>query len=205
MSDFGTLRELMLSRARAEGETLNSLLARWRGEPAPRPDPSVMDSYRPPVPQTGYVNTEEPLGPPSVLGGLLSLDPTDYVGPNTLAKLAVGAKGLLSGAALMPMANWTIHKTTGGTRIIENPTREQALNLANKSKAQELRAIRDKDTGNLYVWDAYELTHDPAAYSLGLDFDRIRDQTSRGNGDWGIMNIPAKSIEGYPLKMFSGD
>jgi hypothetical protein len=63
-----------------------------------------------------------------MLGGLLSLDPTDYVGPNTLAKLAAGAKGLLSGAALMPMAGMiakgnfpeTIYRgTTGSTERIK--------------------------------------------------------------------------------------
>jgi len=101
--NLSKIRDLMLARVRGQGGTLGTLLNQWQGKQF-NEDRSVMDSYQPPVPQTGYVNTEEPLGPPSLLGGLLSLDPTDYVGPNTLAKLAAGAKGLLSGAALMPMA-----------------------------------------------------------------------------------------------------
>ncbi len=100
--NLSKIRDLMLARVRGQGGTLGTLLNQWQGAQVGS-DRSVMDSYHPPAPQQGYVNTEEPLGPPSFLGGLLSLDPTDYVGPNTLAKLAAGAKGLLSGAALMPM------------------------------------------------------------------------------------------------------
>lgn len=114
--------------------------------------------------------------------------------------------GLLGALPFVPnVAGWTVHKLSGGTKVIENPTREQALNLAKQSKMQELRAIRDKDTGKLYVWDAYDAIHEPVAHELGLNFDRIRDQTSRYAESYGLFNIPSKSIEGYPLKMFSGD
>jgi len=68
----------------------------------PQVQPSVMDQYQyqQPVPPQGpgpqpYVNTEEPLGPPSI--GPVSLDPTDYIGPGTLAKAAAGIKALLAG------------------------------------------------------------------------------------------------------------
>ena len=108
MSDdnLSKIRDLMLARVRSQGGRLGGLLDMWQGAPQQQRLPSVMDNYQPPAPQNrlqDYVNTEEPLGPPSILGGLLSLDPTDYMGPQTLAKLAAGAKGLLSGAALMPM------------------------------------------------------------------------------------------------------
>lgn len=133
----------------------------------------------------------------SAYEGMQAAREGDYVGAG------LGALGALP---MVPnIAGWTIHKLSGGTKVLENPTREQALNLAKQSKMQELRAIRDKDTGKLYVWDAYDAIHKPVADELGLNFDRIRDQTSRYAEDYGIMNIPAKSIEGYPLKMFSGD
>ena len=49
-----------------------------------RPDNSVMDNYQPPQPRGLLDPEKDAIGPPSVLGGLLSLDPTDYIGPNTL-------------------------------------------------------------------------------------------------------------------------
>lgn len=74
-------------------------------------DPSVMDNYQPTQPLSGLLDYSDPavkagpdaIGPPTIAGGLLSLDPTDYIGPQTLGKLAAGLKGLLAGGAL-PMA-----------------------------------------------------------------------------------------------------
>jgi hypothetical protein len=160
-----------------------------------------MDNYQPPVPQNrlqDYVNTEEPLGPPSFLGGLLSLDPTDYMGPQTLAKLAAGAKGLLGGAALMPMAGVTIHKL-GDMKILESPTRDMVKNLAESSAWGEVRGLRDPVNGKQYWWDAGKIDHKPVSDFLGLNWDDIlkgSDQTRK------LMS--SSSINGTPWK-FSGE
>ena len=62
------------------------------------PKKSVMDNYQDPKRYIGpYVNPEEPLSAPSI--GPVSLDPTDYIGPGTIAKAGAVVKGLLSGAA----------------------------------------------------------------------------------------------------------
>lgn len=68
-----------------------------RGLLAPKPYESVMDGYQPPKQEVGYINTEPPLTGPSIAGGLLSLDPTDYIGPQSLAKAGMAIKGLLGG------------------------------------------------------------------------------------------------------------
>ena len=59
---------------------------------------SVMENYRHPMGGGKYINTEEPLGPPTV--GPLSLDPTDYIGPKTLANIGLMAKAAIGPAML---------------------------------------------------------------------------------------------------------
>ena len=79
------------------------------------PTKSVMSGYKPYVPPQGpgpqpYVNTEEPLGPPSI--GPVSLDPTDYIGPGTLTKAAAGIKALLGSGAGVALGG--VMKPRGG-------------------------------------------------------------------------------------------
>lgn len=61
---------------------------------------SVMDGYQEPRLSSLLDPADDALQSPSVLGGLLSLDPTDYIGPQTLGKLAMGAKALAGPAML---------------------------------------------------------------------------------------------------------
>ena len=63
---------------------------------------SVMDGYETPrIGFPGYQNTEEPLGPPAV--GPVSIDPTDYIGPKSLAAIGKGLFGAIgSGAVFFP-------------------------------------------------------------------------------------------------------
>lgn len=202
MSDtIAKLRELLLSQSKAG--RLSGLLDSIYG-----------------AAKTGaeaYGSANSPMAPEHsmMLAGLLG-DFTPVVGDIKSAYEGIQAAsegdwagaggGLLGALPFVPnITGWTVHKLSGGTKVIENPTRQQALNLANQSKMKELRAIRDKDTGKLYVWDAYDAIHEPVAHELGLNFEKIRDQTSRYAENYGVMNIPAKSVEGYPLKMFSGD
>ncbi len=136
-----------------------------------------------------------------VIGDLLSgIDMVDSARKGEYGEAALNGIGLLP--FVPAMGGWTVHKLSGGTKVIENPTRDQAYNIA---KSGELRAIRDKETGKLYVWDAYDATHKPVAEELGLNFDKIRDQTSRFPEDYGTLNLSQKSIKGYPDKIFSGD
>lgn len=86
-------------------------------------DPSVMDGYVEPQaqPQGLLDPAKDAIGPPSVLGGLLSLDPTDYIGPQTLGKLAAGLKGLLTGgAAVAPLAAYMGTTLKRGAQSVPN-------------------------------------------------------------------------------------
>ena len=62
---------------------------------------SVMDGYQEPRLSNLLDPAADALQSPSVLGGLLSLDPTDYIGPNTLAKAGMALKGLLGAGGMM--------------------------------------------------------------------------------------------------------
>ncbi len=108
----------------------------------------------------------------------------------------------LGGLGALPMvpnlAGWTVHKM-GDIKIIENPTREMAKNLAERSNYGELKGIKDPTTGYQYWWDAGILNHDEVAKYLGLDWDAIlkgSDQTR--------LKQSIKSIDGTPWK-FSGE
>lgn len=59
------------------------------------PDRSVMDAYQPQA-DVGYKPTpaDDAIGPPAVLGGLLSLDPSDYLGPKSISNAISSIKGL---------------------------------------------------------------------------------------------------------------
>lgn len=60
-----------------------------------------MDGYQEPRLSSLLDPAADALQSPSVLGGLLSLDPTDYIGPNTLAKAGMALKGLLGAGGMM--------------------------------------------------------------------------------------------------------
>ena len=55
---------------------------------------SVTDGFRYGFPEPEEFQPSDAISAPTIAGGLLSFDPTDYVGPNTLAKGAAAIKGL---------------------------------------------------------------------------------------------------------------
>ncbi|MDO8892614.1 MAG: hypothetical protein Q7V00_12275 [Sulfurimicrobium sp.] len=62
-----------------------------------------------------------------------------------------------------------------GYDILKDPTREQARELLAKSRQGSLRGLRDA-AGSLYLWDAFDSYHAPAAKEVGEfgnDFERL--------------------------------
>ena len=56
-----------------------------------------------------------------------------------------------------------------GVRVFKNPSQEQAIILLGKSDENELRGLLDDFTNDLYLWDAYGLTHNEVRNALGIE------------------------------------
>jgi hypothetical protein len=88
--------------------------------------------------------------------------------------------------------------------VFTNPTRDEAVDLLNKTKIGELRAIQDPKSGNLHVWDAYRAVHEQIANELGLNYDELFDLLGR-NGTGLHLFDNADQIKSFPYKVFKGD
>ena len=120
-------------------------LLNWRNRDLTRSvtDERVYPQERPTLdPVYGdYVNTEEPIGPPTI--GPLSIDPTDYLTPGGLAKmggsLVAGLKGLAAGSSLpliVGMANTTTKKTLR-EMLAQMATQDRSALSASERKLME--------------------------------------------------------------------
>ncbi len=143
----------------------------------------------------GKVGTVEIAGAMSGPGGTTSAQPGFTITPEMAAKVA--GEGL-------PMFSRV--RKVGEVSIIENPTRQQARVLLDRSEYKELRGLQDPETGKLWIWDAAKLLHDQAASGLGLSddyFARLRRQTD-GHGH-GLLNIKYLGEGDYDYPIFSGE
>lgn len=66
----------------------------------------------------------------------------------------------------------------GDTRVFIDPTFKQAVLLMKDSKYGEVRGIVSPITGELFIWDANELTHENVVRNLGIDIDPYSDEES---------------------------
>lgn len=91
----------------------------------------------------------------------------------------------------------TIIKHPSFGKILENPTREMAENLAKKSEFGSLRIIVDPDTLKTYAWDASKALHNDVAEFLGISPKVL-------SGDYRL-NLSADQIKKHPLPIFAED
>lgn len=98
-------------------------------------------------------------------------------------------------------------RKVGDIPVIENPTRQQAKVMLDRSAYKELRGLQDPESGQLWVWDAAKLLHAEAAEGLGLTdehFTRLLRQTDGfGHGLLNIRNL--EYADSYPYRIFSGE
>ncbi len=90
---------------------------------------------------------------------------TDNMTAQDIVDLAYGA------AHLELNKNTSITASTikaDGYNITGDPTRQQAENLLARSKAGNLRGLRDPETGKLYIWDAHDAIHFQVAKELSI-------------------------------------
>lgn len=93
----------------------------------------------------------------------------------------------------------------GTTKVLKNPTRNQALAFAKAAKYESLRGIVDPVTGDLYIADSHTVDHKMLAEGAGLAWEDIRYSTDPDTGSSNRLSIPAKAIEFYPRNIFSDD
>lgn len=93
----------------------------------------------------------------------------------------------------------------GTTKVLKNPTRNQALAFAKGAKYESVRGIVDPETGDLYIADSNTVDHKMLAEGVGLDWEGVRYSTDPDTGSSNRLSIPAKAIEFYPRNIFSDD
>jgi hypothetical protein len=104
---------------------LNSIRKRWGVDLTPR---SLRPGYESVAAKEYPIKVASPeddaIGAPTILGGLVSLDPTDYLGPKALANLAAAVKTGLGGLAMVgmikPGADWVGKKSPTVEKLARN-------------------------------------------------------------------------------------
>lgn len=79
------------------------------------------------------------------------------------------------------------------TKVLKNPSFTQAKSLFNKSQDGTVKAIKDKSTGDVFMWDAYDMHHREAADALGVPFEN----TNSFEIGQHIDDNPIKSLEQF--------
>jgi len=79
------------------------------------------------------------------------------------------------------------------TQVLENPSPQEAKRLAAQAQYGQVRAMKDPDTGDVYVWDAATAIHSDIAERLGIDLGKTVD------AEWTI-----DEIEGGLRHLYSG-
>ena len=150
-----------------------SLNPEWASK-APK---SVVEDFRYGFPDP-IDHEKDAIGPPTIAGGLLSLDPTDYVGPQTLAKAGAALKGLLTGKAAIPaLAAIT---TWHGTPHKFPPTAKNPLGEFDLSKIGTGEGAQAYGHG-VYVAEAPEVA---ISYRDGLSQRNLPDKAKSQVEDW---------------------
>ncbi|ALN21713.1 MULTISPECIES: ADP-ribosyltransferase-containing protein [Ectopseudomonas] len=93
----------------------------------------------------------------------------------------------------------------GTTKVLKNPSRNQALAFAKQAKYQDLRGIVDPATGNLFLADANAVDHKMLAEGVGLEWEAVRHTVDPVTGSSNRLSIPATAIEFYPRNIFADD
>lgn len=93
----------------------------------------------------------------------------------------------------------------GTSKVLKNPTRNQALAFAKQAKYESLRGIVDPATGDLYLADSHAVDHRMLAEGVGLVWEDVRYSTDPETGSSNRLSIPAKAVEFYPRQIFSDD
>ncbi len=58
--------------------------------------------------------------------------------------------------------------------VLKNPTAKRTKEFLKKTKQNEIRTIFDFDTGNMYIFDAFEAEHADIAKAIGLNLKEIK-------------------------------
>lgn len=126
---------------------------------------------------------------------------------NTDKFVRSGIGGAMGNSAMLSRAI----ETANGVRVIQNPTREQAINLLSSARYGAMRGIRDPDSGNLYIWDASKAIHHEIARNFGIygEYERLEfggvDKLPEGvfSGERGYGKVIAGRENNYQPAMFS--
>ena len=130
----------------------------------------------------GSVST---VGPWKVSHVIATFDPTQI-------KSATGNTGAFDRTNPSILKSSTI-KADGYT-IIKDPTREQAANLLARSKADNMRGLRDPSDGALYIWDAHDAIHHDVSKELNLS-----------HGEYERLEFDKQQLAKLPDGVFSGE
>lgn len=95
-----------------------------------------------------------------------------------LQEYAQPIEGLIGATGILRVPRPFIGTTMN---VLKNPTAKRTKEFLKKTKQNEIRTIFDFDTGNMYIFDAFEAEHADIAKAIGLNIKEIKWGASMQN------------------------